>query len=284
VTAFTLVELLVVIAIISTLMAILVPALNGVRRQANALLGMRNQREAANAVTLFAMDNRDLYPPSVATVGFDDTWNWSEPTQMTGVKKRTPQIHRSMSAYLGSYITDAKTVSCPAVPQKYKYLQESWDAGDDWDNPDTPVPSDPVAGTYCFYWNYLGYVGGARTVFRGPRGPDSGGTHSQLLISDYLGYGNWRSPENFVSCEKFPGAEIDGERYLEPALWLSDGDPNVAKPAIKLKAAYTDGHVETYSPADTMPMRISRGPDGIPPWPDGGASKGVFYIPRKAAP
>ncbi len=265
-------------------MAILVPALHGVRRQANAVLGMRNQREVSNAVNLFAMDNRDLYPPSVATVGFDDNWNWYEPTQLTGVEKRTPRVHRAMSAYLGSYITDAETVSCPAAPQKYKYLQEAWDAGDGWDNPDTPVPSDSVAGTYCFYWNYIGHVGGARTAFRGPRGPASGGRYSQLLISDYLGYGNWRSPDKFISCEKLPSAEVYGERYLESALWLSEGDPNVAKPALKLRAAYTDGHVETYYPTDTIPMRVSFGPDGAPPWPDGGGSKGIFYIPRNAAP
>jgi prepilin-type N-terminal cleavage/methylation domain-containing protein len=65
--AFTLVELLVVISIISVLMGILMPALSGVRRQATALMGMRNQREVATAVNLFAADHGDLYPPSVAT-------------------------------------------------------------------------------------------------------------------------------------------------------------------------------------------------------------------------
>ena len=49
--AFTLVELLVVISIISVLMGILMPALSGVRRQATALTGMRNQREVAMAAT-----------------------------------------------------------------------------------------------------------------------------------------------------------------------------------------------------------------------------------------
>ncbi len=281
--AFTLIELLVVISIITTLLAISAPALIGVRRQATALLAMRGQREVAGAVNLFAGDNDDFYPPSVATVGVQDNWNWSEPTKLIGEKTRSPQVHRSMSAYLRSYVEDAKTISCPSVPRQYTYLQEAWDAGDEWDNPDTPVVSDPVWGTYCFYWGYIGYLGQPRTLFRGPSGPAAGGRQqSRLLMTDYLGFGNWRSPESFASCEKLPGAEIFAERNVEPSLWLATGDPNTAKPAIKLRAAFTDEHVETYHPSDTIPMRVPRTADGVPPWPDGGASPGVFYLPRSA--
>jgi prepilin-type N-terminal cleavage/methylation domain-containing protein len=280
--AFTLVELLVVISIISVLTAILAPALSGVRRQAAALTGMRNQREVANAVNLFAADNGDLYPDSVATVGLDTNWSWYDPTKITGNRKRSPQIHRSMSAYLHDYIPDAKTIFCPCAPQQYKYLQESWDAGDDWDNPDTPVPSDPVGGTLCFYWNYIGYLGGPRELFKGPRGPASGGLHSQLLVSDYFGYGHWRKPESFASCERLPGGDIIEETWLLSALWSGSGDPNTAMPQVKLRAAYTDGHVETYYPNDVSAMRVSMTPEGTPPYPDGGASAGIFYIPRNA--
>ena len=139
--AFSLVEVLVVISIVSALLAIGVPALNLARRQARGLLGMRNQREIATALNLFAVDNRDRYPDSVATVGFGGNWSWSDPTKMIGVRKRTPQAHRAMSAYLGSYVPDAKAMFCPSAPQEYQRLQEAWDAGDDWDNPDTTVNS-----------------------------------------------------------------------------------------------------------------------------------------------
>jgi prepilin-type N-terminal cleavage/methylation domain-containing protein len=280
--AFTLVELLVVISIITTLLAISGPALIGVRRQATALLGMRNQREVANAINLFASDNDDFYPPSIATVGVEDNWNWSEPTRIAGEKTRSPQIHRSLSAYLHSYLSDAKSVSCPSVPRQYTYLQEAWDAGDEWDNPDTPVIQDPVWGTYCFYWGYVGYLGEPRTLFQGPCGPAAGGRQSRLLMSDYLGFGNWRSPGNFASCEKLPGAEVYAERNVEPSLWLAAGDPNAAKPALKLRAAFTDGHVETYQPTDTIPMRVPLNASGLPPYPDGAGSPGVFYLPRSA--
>lgn len=280
--AFTLIELLVVISIVSVLMAILMPALSTVRRQAAALAGMRNQREVANAANLFASDNDDLYPQSVATVGIDSSWTWYDPTVLTGKKKRSPQIHRSMSAYLHDYLPDARTVFCPSAPQQYKYLQASWDARDAWDNPDTDMPTDPVDGTYCFYWNYIGYLGGPRQLFKGPSGPAAGGRQSQLLVSDYFGYGHWRTPGSFASCEKLPGGSILEEQWLVSAWWTSVGDPNTAMPQVKLRAAYTDGHVETYYPNEVSALRVSMTSEGTPPWPDDGASRGIFYIPRNA--
>ncbi len=281
--AFTLVELLVVIATMSVLMGILMPALSGVRRQATALTGMRNQREVATAVNLFAADNDELYPPSVATLGMANEWHWYDPTVLIGKKARSPQIHRAMSAYLHAYIQDARTVSCPAAPQQYKYLQQSWDAGDDWDNPDNELPYDPVDGTYCFFWNYTGYLGGPRALFQGPRTPASGGLVSKLLVTDYFGYGHWRTPGSFASCEKLPGGDILAEQWLESAWWRKAGDdPNTARPQVKLRAAYTDGHVETYYPNEISAMRVSYVPEGAPAWPDGSGSRGIFYIPRNA--
>lgn len=279
--AFTLVELLVVISIISMLMAILAPAVNGVRRQARALLGMHNQKEVAYAVNLFAMDNGDKYPPSVATVGVDDSWNWTDPRQMTGPKQRSPQIHRSMSAYLQIYVPDADSLSCPTGPRKYKYLDEMWAAGDDWDNPDTSVSSDPVTGSYCFWWNYIGYLGEGPRLFRGPRTPAAMGRQSKLLMSDYFGYDYWRSPGRFSSSVKLGGAEVVPETWLRSSCWSAPGDPDSGMPEIKLRAAYTDGHVETYSASEVVPMRVSMGAEGIPPYDDA-SGRGIFYLPENA--
>ena len=281
--AFTLVELLVVISIVSILMAIAVPALNGARRQARALLGMRNQKEVASSVNLYAMDNDDLYPPSVAAVGFGDTWNWSEVTRLIGYVKRSPQNHRSMSAYLSRYITDAGMMFCPNAPQKFRYLQEAWDAGDDWDNPETDELFDSLCGTYSFYWGYVGYLGEGPRLFRGPRTPASLGGQSRLLMSDYFGYGHWRTPTAFASCERLDGGDIDPEAQITSAWWKLEGDPNVAMPNVTLRAAYTDGHVETYKPSDAIPMRVGMTPEGVPPFPDGVPNAGQFFIPRNAA-
>jgi len=273
--------MLVVISIVSVLMAIVVPSVNLVRRQARGMVGMHRQREISTALNLFSMDNRDRYPDSVATVGYDDSFSWSDPTNMAGPRKRSPQVHRSMSAYLGSYVPDAKIMFCPSAPREYKYLQEAWDAGDDWDNPDTEVPSDPFNGTYCFYWNYVGYLTDTDTLFRGPTGPASMGRYSQLLVSDYFGYDHWRSPGAFGSCEKFKSAAIIPETQLRSSYWSVGGDPNMAMPDVKLSAAYTDGHVESYKSSEVVPMKVSLTPEGVPPYPDGAAG-GIFFVPRNA--
>jgi len=51
---------------------------------------------------------------------------------------------------------------------------------------------------------------------------------------------------------------------------------------VKLRAAYVDGHVSTYSPDKTLPIRIPLTPEGVPPYPDGVGSRGIFYIPEDA--
>ncbi|MGE5293464.1 MAG: type II secretion system protein [Solirubrobacterales bacterium] len=280
--AFTIVELLVVISIISMLMGILVPVLHAVRRQAASLMGMHNQRTIASGANLYAADNDDRYPDSVATVGFDDKWNWYDPTVLTGKSQRTPQVHRSMSAYLRSYVPDGKTMFCPGGPRPYTYAKECWDAGDDWDNPDTAVTADPVDGTYCFYWNYIGYLGEPRRLFQGPRSPAAGGMQSQLLVSDYFGYGHWQTPGAFASCEKLSGGFALEETWLAAAWWSAEGDPNDSMPSVKLRAAYTDEHVATYTPDEVVPMRVSMTSEGEPPYPDGAGSRGVFYLPENA--
>jgi prepilin-type N-terminal cleavage/methylation domain-containing protein len=281
---FTLVELLVVLGIISVLMGILAPALAQLRQQAKSLMGMNNQRQTISGANFFAMDRDERYPESVATIGFGDNWNWQEPTMMTACYSRSPDIHRSMSAYLRSYIEDASIMFCPSAPRKYKYFQESWDAGDDWNNPETPQPEDPLTGTYCFYWNYVGFLGGQRGVFKGPWGPSCGRERSRLLVSDYFGYNHWRSRNAYGSCEPFDVATITEGTLVSSAYWsrpnLDDNiDPATLK--IKLHAGYTDGHVESYSPSETVPMRISITSDGSVPYPDG-IGPGVFYLPRDA--
>jgi prepilin-type N-terminal cleavage/methylation domain-containing protein len=280
--AFTLVEVIVVISIISLLLAILTPALAAAKRQAYAVLGMRNQREIANALNFFAEDNKDRYPDSTATIGSGDDWNWSDPTRMIGTRGRTPLIHRSMSAYLHEYMADAKTMYCPGAPTRYKYLQQAWDAGEGWDNPDTPVSSDPLGGTYCFYWNYVGYLPQTNTLFKGPSGPASLGAQSQLLVTDYLGYDHWRSPGAFGSCDKLTGANVVEETWLLSSFWAVKGDPNDDMPKARIRAGFLDGHVATYSTCDLVPMKVSMTAAGVPPYPDGATSPGTYFIPKHA--
>ena len=276
---FTLTELLVVISIASVALAVMLPVFGRVRCQARTALSMNNQKQITCAVTLFASDNDERYPESVATIGLGSSWNWSDPTKLIGNRRRSPGLHRAMSEYLRSYIPDASIMYCPNAPQKYKYLQQAWDAGDGWDNPETAVVSDPVGGTYCFYWSYRGYLGGQRVVFRGPQGPAAGGRHSKLVVTDYLGYDHWRSPGAYGSCEQFAGARITPETWLLSAYWSSKRDGG--RPKIRARAGYSDGHVESYSVTEAVPMKVAITADGTVPYPDG-VGPGIYFLPRNA--
>jgi len=268
----------VVIAVIAVLMSILGPVVAKIRSGARAVAGMNNQRQIINAVNLFAIDHDDEYPESVATLGREPGWNWGEPLRMIGFRSRSPRTHRSMSAYLRAYLADAGTLYCPSAPKKYKYLDEAWAAGDDWDNPDTPMSEDAASGTYSFYWNYTGYLDEKRYLFEGPRGPAWGG--SKLLVSCYFGYGRQRTRDSYASCQRFPGADITEGSLLSCALWSSKGGGRTSMPAVKLYAGYMDGRVESFSSTEASTMRAIKLRPAVP-YPDG-IGPGDFYLPRNA--
>jgi hypothetical protein len=188
-----------------------------------------------------------------------------------------------MAAYLHKYIADASIMFCPSAPSKYKYLQESWDAGDEWDNPETTVEDqDMVLGTYCFYWNYVGYLEGDIGPFTGPFGSFYRRDRSKLLVSDYFGYDYWRSPDTYGSCERIKGAAVTEGTSASSAYWSISGEEDNATLEVlkvELHAGYLDGHVERYGPTEVAPMKLSWTPDGseaFPSWLD----KGIFYLPR----
>ncbi len=280
---FSLLELLVTLGIISLLMVITLPILGKVRDHAKVIVCVSNQKQIVTALEFFAIDNRGRYPQSVATIGRDRNWRWQEPTMMTAYKKRSTGLRRSMSAYLHPYIRSSSIMFCPNAPWKYKHLQQAWDAGEEWDNPDTgPVP-DPVMGSYCYYWNYLGCLADG-DIFMGPWGPSSHRDRSTLLVSDYFGYDHWRSPESYGSCVRFKGAATTEGSDVSSAYWSRknrNGDIRLDSFKIKLHAGYSDGHVASYQPSETVPMKVSFTSNGSRAYPDG-LGPGIFYLPEEA--
>lgn len=291
--AISMLELLVSMAIIAMVAAIMMPALRKAQRKALATRCMDNQRQIVIALSTFASDNSGEYPESVATIGqMDEHWNWQEPTMMTAYQPCRPEWHRSMSAYLYNSISDVSVLSCPSEPRRYKFLQQAWDSGDDWDNPDTPSPQDPVMGTYCFYWKYTGFLEGKTKPFKGPHSISTEQGQSKLLVSDYFGFGHWRnkliygSYKAYGSCERIKAASITPGTAVSSPFWSLPADNaniNLSSLDVELHAAYTDGHVECFSPSQTIIMKVSQTPDGSLPYPDE-LGPGKFYLPEKALP
>ena len=276
---FSLLEVLVVVVIISILMGILFPAVQKAKRHANRLLTCSNQRQIVQAVTVYAVDNDDHFPNSVATIGEAGNWNWSEPTLITAHAAKNLQVHRSMSAYLGAYINDVSIMACPNAPRKFKYMQEVWDAQDGWDYPGMGAGTDPVTGNYSFYWNYTGYLEGRTRLFKGPSTSAGARRESKLLVSDYFGYDHWRSQKAYSSCERFRDADITLETYKASSYWSRGEDlVNLETITVKLQAGFTDGHVEDYSAANVVPMKAIINVATNTPYPPG-IGPGTYYLP-----
>ena len=286
------VELLVVIFILGLLMSILAPALSKAKRSVNSLLSSKNQKDTVTALTCYAVDNDELFPSTVATLGRNNRWSWREPTLITGYQKRNTQTHRSVAEYLNTYIETSSTLFCPSSPSTYQYAQEAWLAGDAWDNPSPGTGSlDPLDGNYCLMWNYIGYLEDKPAPFAGPRSTSQGNKESKLLICDYFGYGHWRNEFTYPdrnaigSCERFntnnktEGTPVSSEFWSK---YNPSEEIDLNSIIIKLKAGYIDGHVETYSASDVIKLRISMKQDGSLPYPDTVAPGGIFFIPRNS--
>jgi len=138
---FTLIELLVVIAIIAILAAMLLPALAAAKQKAQAIQCVNNLRQLNIATTMYAGDNKELYPynerpvtlipQSVSGVGLVGGWveddqsganvrkEW-DPTFLVGsssdfvaINPGLPNV--SAPPLLGPYLSkNAKVFKCPA--------------------------------------------------------------------------------------------------------------------------------------------------------------------------
>lgn len=282
--AFTLTELMVSIAIIAILLSILIPALGKAKSQARALLNASRQRNVLFTIETFSQDNRDRYPPSVATVGMGSNWRWQDPRLLIGFDQRSPQLRRSMSGYLGAYVESTENFHCPSTPNQYTHLEKAWAAGDQWDHPSTPLPFDPLVGTFNIFWNYTGHLPAYDGPFIGPEGPSASSHQSKLVMTDYIGFGHWSNPDAYSSCEQVKGAVSKPETWVAASCWSSEPQDNAINhtiPQVTLRAGFTDGHVESYNESELTILNVAEDKDGANPFPRL-AGAGDIFIPRRA--
>jgi prepilin-type N-terminal cleavage/methylation domain-containing protein/prepilin-type processing-associated H-X9-DG protein len=83
---FTLIELLVVIAIIAMLMGILLPSLNGARRQAKKIACISNMRQMGVALQAYMIDSENRLPPSSCYLSDPNQYWLKILTKYTGEK------------------------------------------------------------------------------------------------------------------------------------------------------------------------------------------------------
>jgi prepilin-type N-terminal cleavage/methylation domain-containing protein/prepilin-type processing-associated H-X9-DG protein len=288
---FTLVELLTTASVLLLLIGITLPALVAVRRYGRRVVGIHNQREIVFAVTLYACDNDDDFPSSVALCRSADaqTYRWQDPRKVKTTEPLATMPHNSMAGYLAEYAKNADIFQCPSSPAPHTYWQQAWEQADQWHHPELEDAdaADPLFGSYCFFWNYVAYLEGPLGPFVGPRSQLPRADESNLLVCDYFGYDDWRNRGAFGSCEPFKHDEIVAEFEWHSSYW-SYRNHNVADDprtlATKLNAGYVDGHVAGYTPAQASSIRVSETPDGQEPYSESDPLRnpGCFFIPTQA--
>jgi prepilin-type processing-associated H-X9-DG protein len=239
-----LVELLVVVSIIAVLVAMLLPALNRARAQAQALQCQSNLRQIGQAFFNYAIENRDYVPPVgyAASLWFDN------------LRGATFYHILGKSGYLGSkqifygsafgfQQTRFGAARCPADTGG-RYGTGFWN-------------DDLMGGSYVMNWSitwghyYLGYEGPAfaykcyrKNFLKGTKATVPGyrtqklPAHQARFVVDTSDRGGWVLPYYYHGLDDF----VPTQDYAYEGRYIySFRHPNQT-----VNALYMDGHVQAH--------------------------------------
>lgn len=136
---FTLVELLVVIGIIAVLVAILLPALNRARENANRISCLSNLRQIGNAFVMYTNENKGWFPniavyggPGAAALGYGyqaaptgypaDWIGWPDDWIVWRNKQPEDVLRGAIVKYLGNP-SSGKVMTCPSDDPHWRQYQ-----------------------------------------------------------------------------------------------------------------------------------------------------------------
>ncbi len=156
---FTLIELLVVIAIIAMLLAILMPALNKVKKIAQRVICGTNLKGLGTAQTVYANDYDDEYV--VQGRGYAHTWSsgtndWNSPTKVWSTPANLT-VGASLYLLVREADVSPKSFVCPASEQVEftgKNSPGNYDIVELWDFGYPPPANPPEGPVKCVSYSY----------------------------------------------------------------------------------------------------------------------------------
>jgi prepilin-type N-terminal cleavage/methylation domain-containing protein/prepilin-type processing-associated H-X9-DG protein len=277
--AFTLIELLVVIAIIAILAGMLLPALSAAQSRAQRLKCMAQMKQLGTGFTLYGADHNDQYPPTAVSSGdyqYQLTWDDYLDRYIGGTDPNDDLILGVSGALYGTARLP-KILRCPAdtiqITISWASFGQRRTYAMNYAGPNFQVTSmggklpAPKWGVGVYYnlrgtapasiptWDPIGYK---QSVV-----PDTAGT---IILAEQPEGGNICGNDWPSFCQGPSGPASDQDQtpfqivYGGQANW---GGATYGLHSSRFNYLFHDGHVATYSIAQTVGTGTTNAPKGM---------------------